>query len=291
MTLREKYRRTAGGWAGLARHGLVLSVLIGAGYLVFRAFASPAGLTDIHLFAFAAVAGVASFFSPCAFPLLPSYLAFYSSADETLTAGGGRAFQLGLAAALGVVSFNLMLGLAIALLGGGFGESISISGDDPSRWLLIFRGVIGFALLVLGLGQLAGWNLKPRVADALAYWSRPQPQSSRRPEASLFLYGLGYNAAGMGCTGPILAGLVIASLASGGFTSALAAFLIFALTMGLLMLVISVLVGASRQHLIKQLKSAAPRIRTLGGLAMVAAGLFQLYSAVNLNQFRQLLFP
>jgi cytochrome c-type biogenesis protein len=256
--------------------------------MVFRAVASPAGLTDIHLFAFAAVAGVASFFSPCAFPLLPSYLAFYSSADG---AGRGRALQLGLAAALGVVSFDLLLGLAIALIGGGFGESISISGDNPSRWLLIFRGVIGFTLLVLGLGQLAGWNLKPRGADALAYWSRPQPRSSRRPEASLFLYGLGYNAAGMGCTGPILAGLVIASLASGGFASALAAFLIFALTMGLLMLVISLLVGASRQQLIMQLKSAAPRIRTLGALAMVAAGLFQLYSAVNLNQFLQLLFP
>jgi cytochrome c-type biogenesis protein len=278
-------------WTGALAHGLAFGILVAVGYLVFWAFSAQAAFADAHLLILAAVAGIASFFSPCAFPLLPSYLAFYHSAASTRKAGVGRGLQLGVAAAFGVVAFDLILGAAIAVLGSGVGESLSISSDEPSQLLLIFRAVVGIALLALGFSQLAGWNLKPKIADSLAFWTRPQRQSYRRSETSLFLYGLGYNAAGMGCTGPILAGLAIASLASGGFASALSAFFIFALTMGALMLLISLFVGASRQQLIQQLKIAGPRIRTISALAMVAVGIFQLYTSLALDQFRYLFFP
>ena len=95
----------------------------------------------------------------------------------------------------------------------------------------------------------------------------------------------------MGCTGPILAGLMLAALTSGGFTAAFSAFVIFALTMGLLMLVISALVAASRQTLITRLKAATPKIKWGASILLIVVGLFNLYTAINLGLFVQALFP
>jgi cytochrome c-type biogenesis protein len=272
---------------------LALAALIAAGYLGFRTFATVPDLGAFNLYLLAIVAGVASFFSPCAFPLLPSYFSFYHQAGESTGAAAhrGRSIQLGLSAALGVMTFTLFLGLIIAALGTGFAEGLSISGPEPSQFVRGFRGAVGALLLGLGIAQLAGLNLKPKFMEAFAYRTRPQREGNRGPAASLYLYGLGYNAAGMGCTGPILAGLIVFALASGGFTSALTAFVIFSLTMGTLMLVISGLVAASRQTLITRLKAAAPRIKRVASILLIAVGLFNLYTAFNLSLFSRLFFP
>jgi cytochrome c biogenesis protein CcdA len=65
----------------------------------------------------------------------------------------------------------------------------------------------------------------------------------------------------MGCTGPILAGLLLTAVTSGGFGTAFTAFVIFSLTMGSLMIFLSGLVATSRQTLVTRLKVAAPKIK------------------------------
>ena len=280
-------------WLPFAGLLVALAAVIAAGYLGFRAFATIPNLGAFNLYLLAIVAGVASFFSPCAFPLLPSYFSFYHQAGEAGSAGAkrGRSIQLGLSAALGVMTFTLVLGLIIAVLGTAFAEGLSISGSEPSHFVRSFRGVVGVVLLTLGITQLAGLNLKPKFVDAFAYRTRPQREGDRGPATSLYLYGLGYNAAGMGCTGPILAGLMVFALASGGFTSALTAFVVFSLTMGTLMLVVSGLVAASRQTLINRLKAAAPRIKRISSVLLILVGVFNVYTALNPNLFLRFLFP
>ena len=78
---------------------------------------------------------------------------------------------------------------------------------------------------------------------------------------------------------------------SGGFTPALGAFGVFLLTMGVLMLLVSGLVAASRQTLITRLKTATPKIKWAASILLVGVGLFNLYTAVNLGLFLRLLFP
>jgi cytochrome c-type biogenesis protein len=270
-----------------------VAIVVG-GFLVFRAFATTPDLGVFNLYALAIVAGVASFFSPCAFPLLPGYFSAYYLAGNEEHAGrpaARRGLGLGLAAALGVISFSLILGLIIAALGTGVGQSLSISGAEPSQLVRVFRGLVGVILLTLGIGQLSGWNLKPRFVDAFTYRTRPQRDGARRPARSLYLYGLGYSAAGIGCTGPILAGLVVFALASGGFNSALTAFGVFALTMGTLMLVLSGLVAASRQTLVTRLKAATPKIKSVASVLLILVGVFNIYTAFNLGLFQRILFP
>ncbi len=272
----------------------VFVVIIGAGYLGFRVFATTPSLSAANLYLFAVVAGVASFFSPCAFPLLPSYFSFYQTAGrhtEGARKGTGKALRFGLAAALGVITFALILGVIIAVLGTGVAQGLSISAPESSQFVRIFRGAVGGILVTLGVGQLLGWNLKPTFVDAFAFYTRPRQVGERGPATNLYLYGLGYNAAGMGCTAPILAGLMVFALSTGGFASALGAFALFSVTMGALMLTVSGLVAASQRTLIARLNAATPNIKMAASILMVLVGLFNLYTAVNLGLFQRLFFP
>lgn len=286
----------AGLWPRV-QYGLVLIALaavVAGGYLAFRRFVQTPDWSTYNLYALAVVAGVASFFSPCAFPLLPGYLSFYylAGSDESgQRPGAGRALRLGLAAALGVVTFNLILGIAIALLGAGVATVLCVSCPQPNVVVRLFRAGLGGVLLTLGVAQLMGWNLKPALADALAFVTRPRDGGTRGPAATLYLYGLGYNAAGMGCTGPILAGLVVVALTSGGFASALSAFGIFSLTMGGLMLLVSGLAATSQTTLITHLKASASKIKQASSILLMLVGVFHIYAAINIGLFVRLLFP
>ncbi len=246
--------------------GLILLILavIALGYAGFRYFATavmpqPDAYTLPLL---AVIAGIASFFSPCAFPLLPSYLSFYAEAggNSTRPVRSARTLELGVAAAAGVLTFTLMLGIIIGLLGISTGQALSISGPEPSGFVLWFRAGVGVTLVALGLAQWFNFNLKPSIADKLAWSTRPNRQGDGGA-TTLYLYGLGYTAAGMGCTGPILAGLTVVSLSTGGFSTAITVFAVFAITMGGLMLLVSGLVATSQETLLQRLKVGAPRIK------------------------------
>jgi len=279
------------------QYGLLLfalAVVAIGGYLAFRQFVQAPDWSAYNLYALAVVAGIASFFSPCAFPLLPGYLSFYylAGSDESGERPGiTRALGSGLTAALGVITFNMILGVAIALLGAGVAKALCLACPQPNVVVRLFRGGLGGLLLTLGVVQVAGWSLKPGFVDALAWRTRPRREVIRSAAASLYLYGLGYNAAGMGCTGPILAGLVVIALTAGGFTSALTAFGVFSLTMGGLMLGVSGLVGASRHTLITHLKASAPKIKWAAGILLALVGAFHLYAAINVGLFVRTLFP
>ena len=154
---------------------VIMIGLIAGGYLVFRAFVTAGDLSTVNLYALAVVAGVASFFSPCAFPLLPSYLSFYSMAApgaKTGRTGKGPWLSLGLPAAGGVVTFSLILGLVIALLGAGAAQGLAVSGPAPNSFVRVFRGLVGLALLGLGGVQRqpsisTAWAIAPREWAAL----------------------------------------------------------------------------------------------------------------------------
>ena len=268
-------------------------IIIFVGYRQFLTFATLSDLGLYNLYALALVAGFASFFSPCAFPLLPGYFSFYFNAQDKDKSANSkrRSFQLGLAAVFGVITFDLLLGGGIAVFGSGIASGLSISGSQPNAFVQIFRAFIGILLLILGIGQLLDWNLKTNFMDAFVYRMRPERKGKRSGKLNMYMYGLGYTAAGMGCTGPILAGLITYAISIGGIASALSAFLIFSISMGALMLLISMLVASSQENLINRLKAAAPKIKTVSATLLIFVGGFNLFTTINSELFLKMLFP
>jgi cytochrome c-type biogenesis protein len=259
-----------------------------AGYLVFVVFLKeilPA-FSAYSLYLVAVIAGIATFFSPCSFPLLPGYLSFYYNSGEKQ--GKKRELYYGLIAAMGVITFNVILGMVVALLGQAFASSLSISNQTPSVLTRIFRLVIGGVLLTLGTFQFSNITFHTRTLHLLTSKFSMKATSG---EKGLYLYGFGYNAAGIGCAGPIMAGLIVLSLGSGGFVAAFLGFITYSLTMALLMIGISFLVAESKISLMNDLKASTPKIKKISSLLLVVVGVFLIYATLNLSFFVSFFFP
>lgn len=267
-----------------------VALAVALGYLAFRFFVTdvmpnPAAWGLVPL---AVAAGAATFFSPCSFPLLLGYLAYHYR--EAARGGERRAARRGWAAAGGVVSFTVLLGLVVGLAGTAVAKSFSVSGGDPSPATLALRIGLGSALVVLGVLAFTRVTFHtdafPRYARALRLQG-----DGKRAARNVFLYGFGYNAAGIGCAGPILAGLVVFALAAGGFALALAGFLVYGATMGVLMLLVSSLVPRPESRLLARLRASTPRVKRAAGSVQVAVGLFLIAASLNTPWFVRTFFP
>ena len=266
---------------------LIILVLITGGYSIFLWFIVNVmkGQTTLGLTTVAAVAGVASFFNPCSFPLLPALLAqqFAERKDKMapLTAG--------FFVSLGVTVFNLILGVLIGIGGATLGSFFSITGTSPNVGILALRGLAGALLLFLGLSQITGKGVNfhyivDKVASAL---SKKKIVGAKR----LFIYGFSYTLLGIGCGGPIFAGLTIFALASGGFLSALYAFSIYAAVMATLMVVVASLVALSKETLLNQLRARMIIVKRATGAILALVGLFILLSSLFLRTYTRIFFP
>jgi hypothetical protein len=146
-------------YALLALGAVALGLAGYTGYVLYPRFDLPAG-TGVGLLVLAAAAGIASFFSPCSFPLLVSMLARPISAERTTTRRHPLREAAGFATALsvGASAFLLLVGLAIALGGGAAFEQVTFT-SAAGR---IIRGIVGSSLVVLGLIQLERLHINLR---------------------------------------------------------------------------------------------------------------------------------
>ncbi len=258
------------------------------GYLGFVAFLKDVmpAFNYYSLYFLAVVAAVATFFSPCSFPLLPGYLSVYYETDEH--AERKQALRRGLLAAAGVVTFTLIIGVVIGLLGQGVANSFSVSSPSPSLFTRIFRIGLGAVLLSLGAIQLSNLTFHSHPLDTL---TKRFYSAAMTGNKGLYLYGFGYNAAGIGCAGPIMAGLIVFALGSGGFAIAFLAFLTYSLSMASLMLGVSLLVAKSKTVLLNNLKYSTPKIKRASSILLIVVGAFLIYATINLQFFVQTFFP
>jgi cytochrome c-type biogenesis protein len=138
-------------------------------------------------FGFAVGAGLATFFAPCAYPLLPGYVG-YAVRGET---GLGGAVVRGLAASLGAV-------VTLSAVGG----LLLVVGQRLARHLTLLEPLAGVALVVLGALILAG--RAPMVRLRL-----PERRGS---VAGAAVFGGGYALAAAGCVVPVVLGVLTQSL-------------------------------------------------------------------------------
>ncbi|WP_235854986.1 cytochrome c biogenesis CcdA family protein [Nonomuraea aridisoli] len=208
--------------------------------------------------ALAVTAGAVAAFNPCGFAMLPAYLTLLVN-DE----GGGRpvvrALVLSGAMTAGFVTVFGLFGLAVSVL------AVSVGAYLP--WATI---VIGLLLLGLGVWLVSGRELIVRVPGLAT--GRPTTAP-----LSLYGYGLSYAVASLSCTvGPFLA-VTSAALSGAGPAGGAAAFLAYALGMGLVVTVLSLAVGLARAAAVARLRRLLPYVSRAGGVLLVLAGLYVAY--------------
>jgi len=182
---------------------LLLLAVGGLGYLGFLAFVkgvlAPKEFASYGLVLTTVAAATASFFSPCSFTVLPSYIAFASSGQQI---GTGRRLQSalknGLVAALGVVTVVVLMGILIGALGTGIGADLSITGSDPSPVARALRILIGVFVLSMGMVHILDLSHKIPLLGRMSAWAIRAEGEGGSSLRSTYAYGAGYVLVGVG---------------------------------------------------------------------------------------------
>lgn len=97
----------------------------------------------------------------------------------------------------------------------------------------------------------------------------------------MFLYGFGYGLATTGCTFPIFLSLIVLPIASGRFIRGFSTFATFALAVGLLMILATVLIGLAKEALMKKLVASTIWIKRISGIILIMVGFYLGYFFVR----------
>ncbi len=183
------------GYALLALATAAVALIGYLGYVFYPRFDLPAA-TGATLLVLAAGAGIASFFSPCSFPLLLSMLARPIAAEAEADRRFRKAAASAAALSLGASVFMVAVGLAIAAGASTYFDDVTFTSTAG----IAIRIVVGSLLITLGLIQL---NVLPisfrRFEPATHGYLRRQAQiRRRRPLVGFTLFGFGYLLAGFG---------------------------------------------------------------------------------------------
>jgi len=213
-------------------------------------------------------AGIAAFFNPCGFAMLPAYVAHYLGRDadqdteinlQTIVNG----ISLGAIVSGGFLTTFLILGLAAAPLGPAIGSYIHWAGT-----------IIGAALIVLGILMLLGNTglsvaSMERLADRISAAGRDE--SGSRGLKFYYVYGIAYAVASVGCTLPIFL-IVLQSAVQGGLANSVVQFGAYAMGMSVMMLALSVVMVLSKELIQRAMPVLMQGIRWVGGVIVIGAG-------------------
>ncbi|MDX1534462.1 MAG: cytochrome c biogenesis protein CcdA [Thermoplasmata archaeon] len=215
-------------------------------------------MVDPVLLTFAYGAGVLSFFSPCAFPMLPAYISYYLARDAPAEDSLSQGLKFGGLSTLGMLIIFAGLGSLLGLVGGSV-----LGGVIPLFGLGMGVMLVALGVLLLGTNRL-GFTLPLR---APVY----------RGPLSFFLYGIAYALVSLGCTFPIFVVLVTAALLSGGLASGLLVFTVYSLGLGTVMVFLSIAVATSRDVVAEQLHRVVPWVRIISAVVLLAVGGYMVY--------------
>tara|TARA_B100000945_G_scaffold321423_1_gene335910 strand:- start:6706 stop:8172 length:1467 start_codon:yes stop_codon:yes gene_type:complete len=214
------------------------------------------------------------YFSPCAFPVLPSFITYYislGSREEELIEQGKlkgkmpKPWVIGLLSGLGMWTFFLLIGIIAVIMGEAFEKSGIIS--QIAFIIAVLLVVLGFFMLTGGTAHLMGW-----VQKLIDKWSTTENDDTFTPRRNMYLYGIGYAAASIDCTAAAVLPFIIYLSTKGGNS---VSFGLSGLMIGLLLLMISVTVVVSmgRQVMIDFLRKSTAMIKMVGSWMMMFAGI------------------
>lgn len=211
-------------------------------------------------FAYSFILGVMAAVNPCGFVLLPTYLVYYLGTelgredDNT-----GRTLQRGLLVGVSVSAGFVALFFVVGLISEIFTKAIETNAKYVSL-------VIGIALVVMGVAMLFGW--KPPVV---------QPDVSidrERTLMNMFLFGVVYAIASLGCTIGFLTSVIFGSVGRHGYFSAVVSMVLYALGMGLLVTSLTVALAFARVGFVAALKRSLRWFDKVSGAFVLFTGLY-----------------
>ncbi len=191
-------------------------------------------------FAYSFILGVMAAVNPCGFVLLPTYLVYYlgtelNRGEESRATTLRRGLSVGTAVSSGFIGLFIVVGI--------ISRAFTTVIRDNAKYAAL---VIGIAMVGMGIAMFRGW--KPPVA---------QPDVSiqrKRTFWNMFLFGIVYAVASIGCTIGLLTSVILGSIGRDGFVAGVLSIALYGLGMGLLVTSLTVALAFARVGLVSTVK-------------------------------------
>jgi cytochrome c biogenesis protein CcdA len=207
-------------------------------------------------FAYSFMLGVLAAVNPCGFVLLPAYLLYFLGIDSNnQQAPVKRALVVSAAVSSGFLLVFIIIGTISRL----FTQWIELNAKYAGL-------LIGLALVVMGVAMLAGWKpsfITPTIAG--------QRDRSLR---AMFVFGIAYAVASIGCTIGFLTTAIFGSIGVHGFASGVISIVLYGAGMALLVSTLTVTLAVAKGGLLRVLRNGLRYMDKLAAGFIVLTGLY-----------------
>lgn len=207
--------------------------------------------------------GLLAAVNPCGFVLLPTYLLYFLGM-ENLRPGAERT--------------SISRALAVSLsVSGGFMSVFVVIGvitKWSTRWFMdkapYLSLVMGLGLVVLGIAMLFGYRL-PFTTPKLDVGKRD------RSVRSMYVFGIAYAIASLGCTLPGFISVVLGGVSTDGVLTGIAGVALYGLGMALLVSGLTITLAAANTALLRVLRKGMEWFEYIAGIFVLLTGMYLAY--------------
>jgi cytochrome c biogenesis protein CcdA len=214
-------------------------------------------------FAYAFSLGLVATINPCGFAMLPAYLSYFLGLEDT--SGGTadrsvlRAVPVGLSLTAGFVAVFAVIGFVI--------ENISQAVRDYIPYATV---VIGAGLVVLAIAMLAGYQ--PKLA-----LPKLEKGGGGRELSSMFLFGVSYAVASLGCTIGTFLALTSTTFRDESFVSGVATFVAYGLGMAAVVVFLTIATALAKSSVARNLRRLLPHVHRISAVLLLLSGVYVAY--------------
>ena len=209
------------------------------------------------------ITGMIASINPCGFVLLPTYLMYFlgvSATDqESQRAPIRRALLVGVSVSAGFMSVFIVIGVITKWSTRWF--------MDKAPYLSL---VMGLGLVVLGIAMLFGYKL-PFVTPSL------QTDKRDRTIWSMFVYGIAYATASLGCTLPLFISTLFKASKRAGYWSGVANVVAYSIGMALVVVSLTLALATANMGFVRWLRAKMQYVEMVSGAFVLLSGMYLLW--------------
>jgi cytochrome c-type biogenesis protein len=228
-------------------------------------------MNPVSLWVLAIFAGFASFFSPCAFPMFPGYMAYYFKKNieqQEKKLNVAKAAGSGTVSALGIITVYVIIG-----------GLVIVAGAAILPYVGKLQLIIGIILLFLGALMMTNLQYDKIVSPfRKAFSGVGKDKDGKKKDvgfyAGLFIYGAGYGGAAAACTLPVFLAVILAGIATGSLLTGLMLLLVYTFIAALLMVLVTVAIAVVGHQAVQKLAKYTNLIKKISGFVLLIAGVY-----------------
>ena len=210
------------------------------------------------------IRGLVAAVNPCGFILLPTYLMYFLGMQGQLPGSQRASIRRALLVSAAVSAGFLSVILVVGVISYNFTNWI----DQNAKYA---TGIIGVALVVLGIAMLFGYKL-PFMTPQINTGGQPKNTTK-----AMFVFGVAYAVASIGCTIGLFIATVFSTTSRDGVVAGVGNVLAYGAGMALLVSALTVALAFANTSLLKILRNGMQYVDKIAAAFVVISGAYLLW--------------